>query len=105
MSALLIGLASFVAFFLLVAALPFAYAAWRRVTNRDAELEIWRVMRRLGISPEATPRSDARMAHAIRRCVMCPSLEECDHWLEAGRTDGIGEFCPNAAVFEDLRKR
>lgn len=105
MSALLIGVASLFAFFLLVASLPFGHAAWRRFTNRDAELEIWQVMRRLGISSEATPRSDASMAHAIRRCVMCPSLEECDHWLASGKTGGIDEFCPNAGVLEDLRKR
>ena len=105
MSALFIGVASLLLVFALVAALPFAYAGWRRATNRSAELEIWPVMRRLRVSPEATPRNDATMAHAIRRCVLCPSLEECEHWLASGKTDGIDAFCPNAAVIEDLRKR
>ena len=105
MNALLISLASLIVFFMLVASLPFFYAGWRRVTDRGAELQIWPVMRRLGVSSEATPRHDATMARAIRRCVMCPSLEECEHWLASAKTGGIDEFCPNAAVIEGLRKR
>ncbi len=104
MSALLISLASLLLFFMLVAALPFFYAGWRRATHRDAELEIWPVMRRLGVGAEAAPRNDAKMAHAVRRCVLCPSLEECEHWLASGKTDGIAEFCPNASVIDGLRK-
>ncbi|HYL88037.1 MAG TPA: DUF6455 family protein [Burkholderiales bacterium] len=105
MNALLISLASLILFFMLVASLPFFYAGWRRATDRGAELQIWPVMRRLGVSADATPRNDGTMAHAIRRCVLCPSLEECEHWLESAKTDGIDEFCPNAAVIEGLRKR
>lgn len=105
MNALLVSLASLILFFMLVASMPFFYAGWRRATNRNAELEIWPVMRRLGVSADATPRHDARMAHAIRRCVMCPSLEQCEQWLASGKTDGIGEFCPNASVLESLPKR
>ena len=105
MTAFFIGVASLLLVFGLVAALPFAYAGWRRATHRDAELQIWPVMRRLHISPEPAPRNDATMAHAIRRCVLCPSLEECEHWLASGKTDGIADFCPNASVIEDLRKR
>ena len=105
MSALLISLASLILFFTVVAALPFFYVGYRRATSHGAELQIWPVMRRLGASPEATPRNDRTMAHAIRRCVMCPSLEDCEHWLASGKTDGIAEFCPNASVIEGLRKR
>lgn len=105
MNALLISLASLFLFFVFVASLPFVYAGWRRATHRDAELQIWPVMRRLGVPPDATPRNDGTMAHAIRRCVMCPSLEECEHWLASAKTEGIEEFCPNAAVIEGLRKR
>ncbi len=104
MSALLISLASLIVFFMLVASLPFAYAGWRRATHRDAELEIWPVMRRMGVSPDATARSNPAVRHAIRRCVICPSLEECEHWLASGKTDGIKEFCPNASAIEGLRK-
>jgi hypothetical protein len=42
---------------------------------------------------------------AIRRCVMCPSVEECDHWVASGKTDGIRAFCPNASVLEEMHKR
>jgi len=105
MSAFLFGVASLLLFFGLVIALPYLHGGWRRVMNRNAELEIWPVMRRLGISPAAAARSDTRMARALRRCVMCPSLDECEQWLASGKTDGIDEFCPNASVLEGLRKR
>jgi uncharacterized protein DUF6455 len=105
MSALLLGVASLFVFFGVVMALPYLHTGWRRVVSRNGELEIWPVMQRLGIPRDAAPRSDATMARAIRRCVMCPSLEECDHWLASGDTDGIDKFCPNAPVLEGLRKR
>ena len=105
MGALLISVSILLLLFALVSALPFAYAGWRRATQRDTELQIWPVMRRLGIAPEATPANGAKMAHAIRRCVLCPSLEECEHWLASAKTDGIADFCPNTSVIEGLRKR
>lgn len=105
MSAFLTGVAGLVLFFGVVAAFPYLHRGWRRVLNRNAELEIWAMMRRLGISPEARPGNDPVMARAMRRCVMCPSLDECDQWLASRRTDGIDEFCPNAPVLESLRKR
>lgn len=105
MTAFVIGVASLFLVFVLVAALPFAHAGWRRATHRNEKLQIWPVMRRLRIAPEAAPRNDAMMAHAIRRCVMCPSLDDCDQWLASGKADGLGEFCPNASVLEDLRRR
>lgn len=105
MSAFLIAVATLLVLAVVVAALPLAYAGVKRIGKRDADLEIWRVMGRLGISGEAALRNDAKMAHAIRRCVMCASLDECDHWLASGKTDGIDQFCPNAGVLEELQKR
>ena len=105
MTAFLVSLSTLLLLFVLVAAAPFAYAGWRRATQRDSELQIWPVMRRLGIAPEATPANDAKMAHAVRRCVLCPSLEECERWLASAKTDGIAEFCPNTSVIEGLRTR
>ena len=100
MDAFLISLASLLSFFLIIVSLPFVYAAWRRATNRGVELEIWQVMRRLRISPGVMARTDAKLAHAVRRCVLCPSLDACGQWLASDRTEGIAEFCPNGAVLE-----
>ena len=105
MSAFLISIGSVIVFFLLVSSLPFVYAGWRRATNRDAELQIWPVMRRLGVSPGAITQGDARMGHVIRRCVMCPSIDACDHWLASENLGSIDEFCPNASVIQDLRRQ
>jgi hypothetical protein len=105
MSALFLGVGSLLVFFGLVSAFPYLQAGWRRIVSSPAKLEIWSVMQRLGIPVETAPRSDATMARAVRRCAMCPSLDDCDHWLASGKTDGIDKFCPNAPVLEGLRRR
>jgi len=105
MDGLITGAVTLLLFMALISTLPFLYAAWRRVVARDADLQIWRVMRRRGLAPDGAPLTDAKVARAVRRCVLCPSLEECDHWLASGKTDGLAEFCPNAGLFEDLNKR
>jgi hypothetical protein len=83
----------------IVALLFFAYAGWRRATSREKDLQIWGVMRRAGIAPQDGAGGDAQMAQAVRRCVLCPSIEECDHWLASGKREGLGAFCPNAGFF------
>src|SRR3954466_10874494 len=83
----------------IVALLFFAYAGWRRATSREKDLQIWGVMRRAGIEPQDGAGGDAQMAQAVRRCVLCPSIEECDHWLASGKREGLGAFFPQACVF------
>src|SRR5205823_1874115 len=70
MSALLSGLALLVVFAMLVAALPIAYAAWRRIGAREADLQIWKMMRRRGISPSEAPSRQTELARAVRCCVL-----------------------------------
>ena len=103
MQGMLTGVVLLVLFAAAVALLPFAYAGWRRLVAREGELQIWRAMPRIGIAPEALAQREAMMAPAVRRCVMCPSIEECDHWLAAGQREGLGLFCPNATFFEQLK--
>lgn len=102
MQAMLTGLVSLLVFAAAVALLPFAYAGWRRLTSRDGELQIWRAMRRIGIAQDA-PGPDAELARAVRRCVLCPSIEECDHWLAADKREGLGLFCPNASFLARMK--
>lgn len=101
MSAMLSGLVFLLLFVLAVSAAPFLYAAWRRLVSREGELQIWRAMSRCGIAPEEAA-DEAKLGGAVRRCVMCPSIIECDEWLASGNRDGLAKFCPNAGLFMQL---
>lgn len=104
MEGMLTGLVMLALFAATVAFLPFAYAGWRRLTSRGGDLQIWRTMRRVGIAPQETAPEQAKMARAVRRCVLCPSIEDCDHWLASGEREGLGLFCPNATFFDELKR-
>ena len=103
MQGMLTGLVLLVLFAAAVAMMPFACAGWRRLTSRDGDLQIWRAMRRVEVTPADAAGQEAKMARAVRRCVMCPSIEECDHWLGSGSREGLGLFCPNASFFAELK--
>ncbi|HYL26104.1 MAG TPA: DUF6455 family protein [Burkholderiales bacterium] len=103
MTALIISLASLFLFATAIAALPYINAAWRRIAGREADLQIWRVMDRRGIVPDNSPGTRAKLARAVRRCLLCPSIEQCDRWLGANAQDGLEDFCPNATLLEGLR--
>ena len=103
MEGMLTGLVLLALFAAAVAMLPFAYAGWRRLTSREGDLQIWRAMRRAGVTPQDAAGQETKMARAVRRCVLCPSIEDCDHWLGSGNREGLGLFCPNASFFADLK--
>ena len=102
MSAFIISITSLLLFAALIAALPYLNAACRRVGVRNADLQLWDVMARRGIEPDNTAATQAKLAHAVRRCVFCPSIEQCDHWLAANAQNGLEDFCPNARLLEEL---
>jgi hypothetical protein len=95
---MIIALASLFLFAVIIAGLPYIYAAWRRIGEREADLQLWRVMTRRGIDADQRA-THAQLAGAIRRCVLCPSIERCDRWLAENEQDALEEFCPNAALF------
>jgi hypothetical protein len=105
MTALFISLALLALFAAAIVALPFIYAAWRRLGVRDANLQIWQVMARRGIVADQAPATQAKLAHAVRRCVFCPSIEQCDRWLASNAQAGLEDFCPNATLLEQLEIR
>ena len=105
MSALIISLTLLALFVALIVALPFVHAAWRRAVARDANLQIWQVMARRGIVTDQTPATQATLARAVRRCVLCPSIEQCDRWLASNAREGLEDFCPNATLIEQLEIR
>jgi hypothetical protein len=102
MQALSISLALVLLFAAAVAALPFIHAAWRRICAREADLQIWRLMARRGIVADDAPATQAKLARAVRRCVLCPSIEQCDHWLASDGETSLAEFCPNATLLDEL---
>ncbi|HET7197162.1 MAG TPA: DUF6455 family protein [Burkholderiales bacterium] len=87
---------------LAAAASPPLFAAWACATGREGELEIWRVMRRRGLAVDEAATDPAPIARAIRRCQLCPSLDQCRAWLARGHCQGTDEFCPNDGFFRSL---
>jgi hypothetical protein len=102
MQALSISVSLLLLFAAAVAALPFVYAACRRIGARQADLQIWRVMARRGIVEDDAPAAQAKLARAVRRCVLCPSIEQCDQWLASEGEASLAGFCPNATLLDDL---
>ena len=77
--------------------------AWRRVMSSTRTLQIWRGMRRRGLEPADAAGEERAFAVAVRRCTMCSSLDECEHWL-AGERDDPDAFCPNTTFMENLQR-
>ncbi|HEU4352871.1 MAG TPA: DUF6455 family protein [Burkholderiales bacterium] len=91
---------------LLAAVAPGLYLLSKRMTARPGELEIWRAMNRLGLTPaEAASEQPRSLAVALRRCTLCPSVDACHEWLAAGSREGLERFCPNASYFRKIERR
>jgi uncharacterized protein DUF6455 len=105
MSAVSISVSLLLFFVAAVVAAPFIHAAWRRIGAREADLQIWRLMARRGIAVDDSPAAQPKLARVVRRCVLCPSIEECDHWLASDGKRSVAEFCPNAAALDELGKK
>jgi hypothetical protein len=86
---------------LAAAAVPGLYALRKRMVG-GGPLEFWRVLHRRGLSAADTQGDPRSLAIAVRRCVLCPSVEECAEWLESGEREGLEEFCPNAPFLKRL---
>ena len=90
---------------LLAAVLPALYALARRMSARPGELEIFRVMHRMGLSPlDAASEEPRGMALALRRCALCPGVDACHEWLASSSREGLDRFCPNAPYFRKLER-
>lgn len=89
---------------LIAAAAPGLYALRRRLSAGSGELELWRAMSRLGLSAADAAQEPKNLALAVRRCTLCPTVDACHEWLAAGRREGLGAFCPNAAYLRKLER-
>jgi hypothetical protein len=91
---------------LLAAVAPGLYVLSKRMAARPGQLEIWRAMHRLGLTPaEAATEEPRSLAHALRRCTLCPSVDACHEWLASDAREGLERFCPNAAYFKKVQRR
>lgn len=85
------------------AAVWLSVVSWRRAMSKTRTLQIWQAMKRRGLEPADAAGEERAFAVAVRRCTMCASLEECEHWL-AGERDDPGAFCPNTTFMENLQR-
>lgn len=79
--------------------------AWRRVTQDDAPLPMFDMLRRRGLAPEwieAAAGTEA-MAHAVRRCALCSAKQECRQRAATGIPAPAD--CPNSNLFAQVSAR
>jgi len=89
---------------LIAAIAPGLYALRKRFSAGPGELELWRMMRRLGLGPADAAEEPKGLAIAIRRCTLCPTVDACHEWLASGGREGLDGFCPNAAYLRKLER-
>ena len=79
--------------------------AWRRYQIANAERRRLDMLEAMGLDPAIASSADLPtiMSDVRERCEHCPSEDVCERWLR-GEESGRNDFCPNARVFEILRK-
>jgi hypothetical protein len=69
------------------------------------EINLFKMMRRLGVEPPAGAPLGLSLCSAAWRCSICPSTPACHDWLESA-PDSVRLaplFCPNNALLSELR--
>ena len=63
------------------------------------------MLERVGLNPAIAASGDTQaiMKEIRQRCRICNAENVCERWL-VGEESGENEFCPNAAVFESMKK-
>ena len=71
----------------------------------SSERRMMQMMQRIGLDPEIATQGDTEniFKEVRSRCRKCQSEGQCEMWL-AGAKDGDNVFCPNAEVFEELKR-
>lgn len=79
-----------------------AYLRYKSATSRS---RMTRMLLRVGLDPELVRGGDteAIMKEVRKRCSRCQTEDLCERWL-ADKAQGGNEFCPNAEVFEELKR-
>jgi hypothetical protein len=90
---------------LIAAVAPGLYALRKRMVAGEGRLQLWRVLQRRGLDATDTAADGRALAVAVRRCTLCPRVDDCEDWLAAGKREGLESFCPNATYVERLERR
>ncbi len=81
------------------------FYAYRRYLAANSERRMRAMLKCVGLDPAMAVDGDIQniMKQVRRRCRSCASEDVCERWLEAN--DGSkNDFCPNAIIFEKLKK-
>ena len=87
---------------IVAAALVFLFLRYKASSS---ERRMIRMMQHIGLDPEIVTQgdSDSIIKEVRRRCRRCQSEGQCELWL-ASTDDKADVFCPNAEVFEELKR-
>jgi len=78
---------------------------FRRYLAVNSERRMRAMLESVGLDPEiaASGEIPTIMKEVRQRCRSCASESVCERWLQ-GKKDDSNDFCPNAKVFDVLRK-
>jgi hypothetical protein len=78
---------------------------FRRYLAVSSERRMQAMLEAVGLDPEIATSGEIPtiMKEVRQRCRSCASESVCERWLQGKKDDG-NDFCPNARVFEVLRK-
>ena len=81
------------------------FLAIRRYMATASERRMMGMLERIGLDPATVSSADqgAIIKEVRQRCRHCASEDVCERWL-AGSQPGENDFCPNAKVFEALKR-
>lgn len=81
------------------------FYAIRQYMIAQSERRMRTMLIKIGIDPVVVSTGDTQaiMSEVRRRCRTCSSEDLCERWL-AGEELGENVFCPNAKVFESMKK-
>jgi hypothetical protein len=90
-----------------VAVLRWLMNAWaRRMWGKayDKPIAMGEMMAKVGVEPEAMAGMRGQTVAAARRCADCRNEAECRDFLDGKTNQPISTFCPNAELFDALKK-
>ena len=78
---------------------------FKRYLAVNSERRMQAMLESVGLDPEIATSGEIPtiMKEVRQRCRSCASESVCERWLQ-GKKDDSNDFCPNAKVFDILRK-
>ncbi len=81
------------------------FLGFRRYLAANSERRMLTMLESIGLDPEIATSGEIPtiMKEVRQRCRSCATEAVCERWLQ-GNEKGDNSFCPNAKVFEALKK-